>query len=80
MPADQVAAFAQEMRAAEVADWQVISYGNVRHGFTNPSADGSLLPSARYDARASARAWAAVQGFLAEVLAAEAAGKARGRG
>jgi len=67
-PAQEVAAFAEEMRAAKVADWQVISYGNVLHGFTNPGADGRILPSARYDARASARAWMAVQGFLAEAL------------
>jgi len=67
-PAQEVAAFAEEMRAAKVADWQVISYGNVLHGFTNPGADGTILPSARYDARASARAWMAVQGFLAEAL------------
>ena len=66
--AQAVAAFAEEMRAAKVADWQVISYGNVLHGFTNPGADGRILPSARYDARASARAWMAVQGFLAEAL------------
>ena len=38
------------------------------HGFANPSADGSILPSARYDARASARAWMAMQAFLAEAL------------
>ncbi|HEU0059380.1 MAG TPA: dienelactone hydrolase family protein [Hyphomicrobiaceae bacterium] len=71
-PAQEVAAFAEEMRTAKVADWQVISYGNALHGFTNPSADGSILPSARYDARASARAWRAMQGFLAETLDAEA--------
>ena len=35
-----------EMRAAEVADWQVISYGNVLHGFTNPAADGSMMRTA----------------------------------
>jgi hypothetical protein len=27
-PPEQVAAFENEMRAAEVRDWQVISYGN----------------------------------------------------
>jgi len=70
-PADEVTAFAEEMRAAKVADWQVISYGNVLHGFTNPSADGSILPSARYDARASARAWGAIATFLAETLGAD---------
>ena len=35
-----------EMHAAEVADWQVISYGNVLHGFTNPAADGSMMRTA----------------------------------
>src|SRR5262245_51867596 len=67
-PADQVSGFSEEMRAAKVADWQVVSYGNVLHGFTKPGADGSILPSARFDARASARAWTAMQAFLAEAL------------
>jgi len=75
-PADQVTAFAEEMRAAKVADWQLISYGNALHGFTNPAADGSILPSARYDARASARAWTAMQALLAEAL--DAAGNTKG--
>jgi hypothetical protein len=26
------------MRAAHARDWQVISYGNALHGFTNPAA------------------------------------------
>jgi hypothetical protein len=42
--------------AAKMANWQMISYGNVLHGSTNPGADGTILPSARYDAWASARA------------------------
>lgn len=67
-PSDQVAAFENEMRAAKVADWQVISYGNTLHGFTNPSADGSIMKSALYDARADRRSWAAMQGLLDEVL------------
>lgn len=36
-PPDQVAAFENEMRSAQVRDWQVISYGNTLHGFTNPA-------------------------------------------
>src|SRR4030095_9644271 len=36
-PADQVAAFEAEMRAAKVADWQVGSYGNTMDGFNNPA-------------------------------------------
>ena len=47
-PPDQVRAFEDEMRAAEVRDWQVISYGNTLHGFTNPAADGSMMRTARY--------------------------------
>jgi len=31
VPPDQVAAFEDEMRAAKVADWRVVSYGNTLH-------------------------------------------------
>lgn len=68
-PADQVAAFADEMRAAQVADWQVISFGNTLHGFTNPTADGSIMASALYNARVDHRSSAALHGLLDEVLA-----------
>ncbi|MBR1204465.1 MULTISPECIES: dienelactone hydrolase family protein [unclassified Bradyrhizobium] len=67
-PSDQVAAFENEMRAAKVADWQVISYGNTLHGFANPAADGSIMKAALYDARADRRAWSAMQGLFDEVL------------
>ncbi|WP_426442141.1 dienelactone hydrolase family protein [Bradyrhizobium genosp. P] len=68
-PPDQVAAFEDEMRAANVADWQVISYGNTLHGFANPAADGSIMRSALYNAQADRRSWAAMHGLLDEVLA-----------
>jgi hypothetical protein len=48
----------REMRAASVRDWQVISYGNTLHGFTNPAADGSILPAALYNQRSDRRSWA----------------------
>lgn len=41
IPAGQVVAFEEEMRAAK-ADWQVMSYGNTLHSFTNREADGSF--------------------------------------
>src|ERR1700709_2946149 len=47
-PPDHVAAFENEMRAAEVRDWQVITYGNTHHAFTNPEADGSFLSGPLY--------------------------------
>lgn len=68
-PPDHVAAFEQEMRAAKVADWQVVSYGNTLHGFTNPAADGSMMRTALYHPQSDRRAWAAMQAFLDETLA-----------
>jgi dienelactone hydrolase len=73
VPAAQVIAFEQEMRAARVEDWQLISYGNTLHGFTNPAADGSILPSARYHPRSDRRAWTAMGQLLAEAFAAQSA-------
>ena len=67
-PSDQVAAFEDEMRAAAVADWQVISYGNTLHGFTNPAADGSMMRTAVYNEQADRRSWASMQSLFDEVL------------
>jgi dienelactone hydrolase len=67
-PPDQVAAFENEMRAAKVQDWQVISYGNTLHRFTNPAADGSMMRSAMYSAQADRRSWAAMKALFDEVL------------
>jgi dienelactone hydrolase len=68
-PTDQVAAFENEMRTAQVRDWQVISYGNTLHGFTNPAADGSMMRTAMYNEQADRRSWAAMKGLFDEVLA-----------
>jgi dienelactone hydrolase len=67
-PPDQVADFENEMRAAAVRDWQVISYGNTLHGFTNPASDGSMLRSALYNAQADRRSWASMLSLFDEVL------------
>jgi dienelactone hydrolase len=67
-PPEQVRAFADEMRAAKVPDWQVVSYGNTLHGFTNPAADGSMLRTALYSAQADRRSWASMRGLLEEVF------------
>jgi dienelactone hydrolase len=68
-PPDQLAAFEDEMRAANVRDWQVISYGNTLHGFTNPAADGSMMRTALYHEQSDRRSWAAMKGLFDEVLA-----------
>ena len=67
-PPEQVSAFEDEMRSAEVGDWQVISYGNTLHGFTNPAADGSMLRTALYSAKADRRSWASMRALFDEVL------------
>jgi dienelactone hydrolase len=67
-PPDHVAAFENEMRTARVRDWQVVTYGNTSHAFTNPAADGSFLAGTLYNAQSDARSWAAMTGFLEEVL------------
>ncbi len=56
------------MRDAGVRDWQVTSYGNVLHGFTNPSADGSIMRAALYNEQGDRRSWAAMQNLFDEVL------------
>jgi dienelactone hydrolase len=68
VPPEQVVAFEEEMRAAGARDWQVISYGNTLHGFTNPAADGSILPAALYNERSNRRSWAAMQSFFDEMF------------
>jgi dienelactone hydrolase len=68
VPPEQVTAFEAEMRAAKVADWQVISYGNTLHGFTNPAADGSILASALYNESADRRSWAAMTSLFEEAF------------
>ncbi len=67
-PPEQVRAFEDEMRAAEVRDWQVISYGNTLHGFTNPAADGSMMRAALYSEQADRRSWASMRSLLEEAF------------
>jgi len=49
------------------ADWQLHGYGNVRHAFTNPSADASSGVTI-YNAGADRRSWLAMQNFLTELF------------
>ncbi len=74
-PPEQVRAFEDEMRAAEVRDWQVISYGNTLHGFTNPAADGSMMRTARYSEQADRRSWASMRSLLDEALSVESSAR-----
>ncbi|WP_440710561.1 dienelactone hydrolase family protein [Herbiconiux sp. YIM B11900] len=62
VPDEAVLAFENELRTKPGLDWQVVSYSETPHAFTQP-----MIPS--YRPKADARSWAAMEGFLAEVLA-----------
>jgi dienelactone hydrolase len=67
-PAEQVAAFQDEMRNAGV-DWQVISFGGAVHGFTNPANGNDNSKGVAYNAKADQRSWEAMKTFFAEIFA-----------
>lgn len=69
VPADQVAAFEQEMRAGGV-DWHLVAYGGAVHGFTNPANGNDNSKGAAYNTAADARSWAAMRQFFTELFAA----------
>lgn len=66
VPAEQVAAFEDEMRAAQVTDWQLLSYGGAVHSFTDPTANAP--GKAQYDERVAARAFKQMRMFFTETL------------
>jgi len=64
--ADQVIAFEQEMTRTG-ADWQLHTYGNTQHAFTNPVAndrDRGMI----YRPDADRRSWLAMENFLTEIF------------
>ena len=68
VPPEQVAAFEAEMNNAEV-DWQLISYGNTVHSFTNPDAGHEPSAGVAYSEKADRRSWKAMKQFFAELFA-----------
>jgi dienelactone hydrolase len=66
-PPASVEALAAELTRGG-ADWQIHGYGATMHGFTNPAANAPEN-GVQYDATADRRSWAALEAFLAEVLA-----------
>lgn len=67
-PAEHRAAFEAEMTAAGV-DWQHHIYAGARHGFTVRDIDPASHPGCAYHELAAQRAWGAMLGLFAEVLA-----------
>jgi dienelactone hydrolase len=67
VPAQQVLAFEQEMTKAG-ADWQLHTFGNTMHAFTNPVANNPDFGTV-YKPDADRRSWLAMKNFLTEILA-----------
>ncbi len=67
VPAEQVQTFEKEMQAIN-ADYQLISYGGARHGFTNPDAGNFGLDNLKYDKKADKRSWNQMQSFFSELF------------
>jgi len=68
VPLEQVNAFQSEMTAAGV-DWQVITYGGVKHNFTDPDTARLGNPALEYHKLADERSWNAMAAFFKEIFA-----------
>ena len=66
VPVDSVLALQEELTEAG-ADWQVHSYGNTVHAFTNPQANDPNFGTV-FNASADRRSWQTMQNFLDEIL------------
>jgi len=67
IPPEQIIAFEKEMRDAKV-DWQLNSYGNAVHGYTNPTAGTDNSKGYAYNEKAAKRSWLAMQDFFREIF------------
>lgn len=61
---EQTAAFAHEMDQAKV-DWQLVTYGNTLHAFTNPEAHDTQLGTV-YNVLAAKRSQITIDNFIKE--------------
>ncbi|WP_084166334.1 dienelactone hydrolase family protein [Stutzerimonas azotifigens] len=66
VPPEQVDAFVQEMKGAPQVDWQLVSYGQAVHSFTNPLADAP--GRAQYHPVVAKRAFCAMDAFFDELF------------
>lgn len=65
VPAEEVSAFMDEMRNANV-DWQMIFYGGAVHSFTDP--DANMEGMAMYHEPSARRSWNAMRQFFTEIF------------
>jgi dienelactone hydrolase len=66
-PAEQVEAFRQEMIAAG-ARWQIMTFGEASHAFTDPTSTSSSIPGLAYDEMAHRVSWSGTLALLEQVF------------
>ena len=66
VPVEQVISFEKEMTKAG-ADWQLHTFGNTQHAFTNPLANNPDFGTV-YQPEADKRSWILMENFLAEIF------------
>jgi dienelactone hydrolase len=54
---------------ASTIDWQLIAFGNTRHGFTNPDAGQYGMAALAYNPASDRRSWQYMQSFFDEIFA-----------
>lgn len=67
VPDSAVTAWEDELRQAPDVEWQVVTYSGAMHAFSVPGTDAPEHGS-QFQPTAERRSWAAMKGFLAEVL------------
>jgi dienelactone hydrolase len=67
VPPAAVTAFEDEMRQAKV-DWQLVSYGNAVHAFTNPDSGHDPSQGHAYNEKADKRSWQAMKDFFTDLF------------
>jgi len=67
VPKEQVDAFRKEMKDAG-ANFQVVTYPNAKHSFTNPDAGKAGMDAAAYNAEADKQSWKAAMKMFREVF------------
>src|SRR5690606_14575911 len=67
VPLEEVIALQKELTSRK-ADWQLHTYGNAVHSFTNPMAGADPAKGSAYNQTADRRATVAMRAFFAEIF------------
>lgn len=67
IPREVVTKFQDTLDKAN-ADWNMITYGNVLHSFTNPKSDTRGMAALKYDKQADEHSWQAMQHFFEQIF------------